>query len=450
VALASSIYVNFSEAVTAPSAAVFNLECPVGWPIGFYFIGSGSTVFTIVPTGNLPAGTTCTVTVYASEVSDADLIDPPDSPATDYSFTFQTESDPIVVQPAIQPPSTSGGPNTAALNAPVSTTPTIKVVFSEPVDLSTGSFTLTCPGAIALNVSPALPASNQTSFNISPGSALTDGANCTLTVVASNVKDTDSNDPPDQMADNYTITFTVDAGPSEILTETEVGNIFQDVTGAGANNVDLDSNIRLTFSEAVNVIFPANGLQCPAGNNIPVTMTGSGSSTITLNPTSDFIVNSSCLLNIPAANISDSLSNHPNSAVAHTFQVLDDDAPTVTTNPSNGAVGIAVNANITVTLSEPVTLTGSWFQLSCTVSGSRVSTGELTGTGINIIENTPDLVYTLDPTVDFALGDICTITIDSANVTDNDLIDPPNQLDGDASSDFVDGDADDYVATFST
>jgi hypothetical protein len=52
--------------------------------------------------------------------------------------------------------------------------------------------------------------------------------------------------------------------------------------------------------------------------------------------------------------------------------------------------------------------------------------------------------------VDFALGDICTITIDSANVTDNDLIDPPNQLDGDASSDFVDGDADDYVATFST
>ena len=50
----------------------------------------------------------------------------------------------------------------------------------------------------------------------------------------------------------------------------------------------------------------------------------------------------------------------------------------------------------------------------------------------------------------FSSGDLCTITIDSDNVVDNDLFDPPNQLDGNASLDVVDGDADDYVAVFST
>src|SRR5690606_13147843 len=153
--------------------------------------------------------------------------------------------------------------------------------------------------------------------------------------------------------------------------------------------------------------------------------------------------------NISDADTADAPDN-PVAAVAHTFQTVDDDAPTVTTNPINGGGNIAVNSNITVTFNEPVTLTGAWFDLSCTISGTRVSTGELTGTNITIIENTPDLVYTVDPTVEFAAGDVCTITLDSARVVDNDPIDPPNELDGDASADVTDGDADDYVSTFST
>ncbi len=176
--------------------------------------------------------------------------------------------------------------------------------------------------------------------------------------------------------------------------------------------------------------------------------------TLTLNPNVNLPINTTCVLNIPAANIADvDTADAPDTATAavnHTFQTVDDDAPIVTTNPTGGAGNVAVNSNITVTFNEPVTLTGGWFNLACTVSGNRVSTGELTGTGITITENTPDLVYTIDPTADLGTGDLCTITIDSANAVDNDLIDPPNELDGDSSGDIVDGDADDYVATFST
>jgi hypothetical protein len=102
-----------------------------------------------------------------------------------------------------------------------------------------------------------------------------------------------------------------------------------------------------------------------------------------------------------------------------------DEAPQATVNPSTGAT-VAANINLTVTFNEPVTLTGAWFALNCATSGNRVSTGELSGTGITIIENTPDLVYTIDPTADLAAGEACAVTIASADVADNDTIDPPD------------------------
>jgi hypothetical protein len=112
-----------------------------------------------------------------------------------------------------------------------------------------------------------------------------------------------------------------------------------------------------------------------------------------------------------------------------------DEAPQVVVNPSTGAT-VADSANVTVVFNESVTLTGAWFTLNCATSGNRVSTGELTGTGIVIIENTPDLVYTIDPTADFAAGEACTITIAAANVADNDTIDPPNNPAADAVVNF--------------
>jgi predicted extracellular nuclease len=80
------------------------------------------------------------------------------------------------------------------------------VTFSEPVTLAAGAITLSCSisGSVALSVS-----GGPTTFTADPASALVDGDVCTLTVVAASVSDTDTNDPPDQMAANVTTTFTV-------------------------------------------------------------------------------------------------------------------------------------------------------------------------------------------------------------------------------------------------
>lgn len=453
IATNSTIVIDFDEPVDVTTAS-FDLECPVGTPIAYTIGGSGTSSITLSPTALLPATATCTVTVNAAQISDSDLIDPPDNMAANYVFSFDTLADaaPRVDQPAINPASTSTGPNSASVDNPVSITPTLTIPFTEAVDATAGAFTLTCStsGSVTVNTTPALSALGVTSIDVSPAAALAVGETCNLTVNNGSISDTDPNDPPNSMAADFSLSFAVDTPPAETLTETELGDVFQNVTGAGSSNVDLDTNIQITFNEAVAVTFPANGLQCPAGNAVPVTVTTNNAVTVVLNPDINLPLNTLCVLNIPAANISDvdlaDAPDNPLAGVSHSFQTVDDDAPTVSSiSPADGNNTVAANTNIVINFGEPVTLTGAWFTLSCTLSGSRVSTGELTGTGIIIIENTPDLVYTIDPTVNFAPADVCTVTIAAANVADNDTIDPPNLLDG--NSDTIEGD--DFVSSFS-
>jgi uncharacterized repeat protein (TIGR01451 family) len=83
----SNITINFSESVNA-TASSFSVECPAGSPRTFALSASPAASFTLDPTADLPAGTTCTVTVFASQITDADAFDPPDQMAADYTFSF--------------------------------------------------------------------------------------------------------------------------------------------------------------------------------------------------------------------------------------------------------------------------------------------------------------------------------------------------------------------------
>ncbi len=88
VAQNSNITVNFSEPVNATNAS-FSLQCPTGSPQAFTLLNaSPSSSFTLDPTADLPAGTTCTVTVFGNQITDADNFDPPDQMAGDYTFSF--------------------------------------------------------------------------------------------------------------------------------------------------------------------------------------------------------------------------------------------------------------------------------------------------------------------------------------------------------------------------
>ncbi len=99
----------------------------------------------------------------------------------------------------------------------------------------------------------------------------------------------------------------------------------------------------------------------------------------------------------------------------------------VSTVPADGATNVARDAELTITFSEDVAVTGAWFELACEVSGGApiaVSTG-------------PAKVYVLDPAADFAPGERCTVTIRGAQVHDVDTDDPPDTLAADYAWSFT-------------
>ncbi len=110
-------------------------------------------------------------------------------------------------------------------------------------------------------------------------------------------------------------------------------------------------------------------------------------------------------------------------------QQAGDFAPSVSsTVPIDGASGVATDANISVTFSEDVNVSGSWFAIDCGTSGAHTAT----------VSGGP-ATFTLDPDTDFVNGDTCDVDIVAANVTDQDADDPPDAMTADASFTFTVG-----------
>ena len=87
-----------------------------------------------------------------------------------------------------------------------------------------------------------------------------------------------------------------------------------------------------------------------------------------------------------------------------------DAAPTVSAlAPTAGSLSVALNSNITITFSEAVSTTGSWFSLSCSASGNK--TAVVSGTGAT---------RTLNPDSDFTALETCTLTLLASGVSDVD------------------------------
>ncbi len=114
-----------------------------------------------------------------------------------------------------------------------------------------------------------------------------------------------------------------------------------------------------------------------------------------------------------ATNSFDALGCHPAAPCP-----IPETAPSVdSTSPTNGAADVAVGTNVALTFSEPVNVTGSWFDITCATSGQHsasVSGGPTT--------------FTLDADNDFAVGETCTVTVIASQVTDQDADDPPDNM----------------------
>ncbi len=111
---------------------------------------------------------------------------------------------------ADQPPAVSTVlPADGSTNVPL--LPAISMTFSEPVDVTGEWFRLSCAkgGSISTTTS-----GGPLTFTATPTSALSPADTCTGTIVRRKVTDLDIQDPPDQMAANFTWSFKTAASPT--------------------------------------------------------------------------------------------------------------------------------------------------------------------------------------------------------------------------------------------
>ncbi len=239
----SNIVINFSESVTA-TASAFALDC--GSPQTFAQSGSPNSSFTLTPNSVLPFSTTCTVTVSAGQITDTDANDPPDQMTSNLVFSFSTES-PIDNAPAVNNTTPANGAVNVAVNS------NIVVNFNESVDAGASAFALECGSqqAFAQTTSPS------NSFTLTPASALPYSTLCTVTVTAGQITDTDMNDPPDEMASDYTFSFTTADPPPPVATDVIINEVDADTPGTDAAEfVELyDGGVGNTMLDGLVLVF---------------------------------------------------------------------------------------------------------------------------------------------------------------------------------------------------
>ena len=368
-------------------------------------VTGGPTTFTINPNVDFTGGETCTVTIFAAQVADQDASDPPDNMAANFVFSFSTDAAPTVT--ATTP---TNGATQVANNTNVS------ITFSEPVDVTGNWFQLVGATSGTRNVVDTVVTGGPTTFTINPNVDFANGELVTVTVFAAQVADQDTGDPPQNMAANFVFSFTIDQAPS--VSATTPTN--------GATNQAINTNLSITFSEAVNVTGNWFQIACATSGtrNAADTVVTGGPTTFTINPNADFANAEVCTVTVFAAQVTDQDSGDPpDNMVANfvfSFTTIDI-APTVTaTTPTNGAINQATNTDVTVTFSEPVNVTGNWFQLVCTSSGTR-------NPADTVVTGGPS-TFTINPNVDFTAGETCTVTIFAAQVTDQDSVDPPDNM----------------------
>jgi len=131
---------------------------------------------------------------------------------------------------------------------------------------------------------------------------------------------------------------------------------------------------------------------------------------------------------ITASQISDVDSGDPPDNLAANYSAsftVDANPQIASTSPNDGSTGVATNSNISITWTEAVTMTSA--SISCASSGSHTST----------LSTSNSITCTVDPDTDFAHNELCTVTIFSSTVTDNDTNDPPDNPGPDISWQFT-------------
>jgi hypothetical protein len=210
-----------------------------------------------------------------------------------YTITDGTYSDTGIVSvllPDDAPTVVSTVP--ADLATGVAENSTITVNFSESVSATTASFTISCVDAsanavvipYALSPSPSASFVLTPNLNVSTNDHLRVGDNCTVTVLAAQIHDTDLNDPPDTLAADYLFSFKV---PPVAANDT-----FTPTAGAILPNVIINSagsGFSVNANDTVGTAtFNSTTLTSAAGGTVVLQGTGANMGQFTYDPPAGF------------------------------------------------------------------------------------------------------------------------------------------------------------------
>lgn len=312
---------------------------------------------------------------------------------------------------------------------------TITLTFSESVAFSGTGTTVDCGG----NVSFTVGGSGTDSIILTPDSDLPGGANCTVSVAAADVTDTDAIDPPDNPVQDESFSFTTVDQPPVVDTVVPANN---------ADPVASDTDIELTFSEEVAVTGNWAEVNCTSSGiqdvNSGLAVTDNNP-TFTLDPATDFAAGKTCTVTVFAAQVNDTDGIPPDAMASNFTSIFTiDQAPGLTlveaevadvfntvngTFPGNGLINTDADTGIRLTFSEAVSITNDGVQVNCTVSGLQSTTaGTLTDNGTTMVTWTPGSTFTP--------GETCTVMFNTTDVNDTDTVDPPDNLTTTASFQF--------------
>lgn len=420
----TTVRVDFSESVSAPAAA-FTLNCTTSGNVAFGVTPLvAATSFTLTPGAALANGETCTLTVLANQIDDTDPVDPPDDMAADFVSTFVVDEPPTVTTTTPADNATGVLPNDP-----------ITVVSDEQVSVNNGSptFDVDCTNSPNHPFTLAPAPGPDTTFVLTPTMPYPLGDTCVVTVIASTIADADAGDPPNTLdgnndgveGDNYIFDFYIDEPVPTVTTTTPLN---------AATNVPTSIAVDIVFSEAVNFSAGSFTFDCAPGGAIAFSLSPvSLATTVTLTPAANLPVGSTCTVNVIANQVSDADLLDPQDLMAadYAFSFTTDAPPAVAiTTPTDNTSGVAVNSSLSITFNEAVNVTSDWFQLVCTVSGTRLASApDVTVTG-------GLTTYNIDPASDFSNSEVCTVTVFAAQVTDTDPNDPPDNMPVDYVFDF--------------
>jgi Predicted extracellular nuclease len=196
------------------NSTALTISCPTGLPISD-FVGYGTTANCFEGSGPTPApSNTTSVIRLGNGATDTD------NNAADFVAGAPDPDNSADTAPSVS----STTPADGAANVLVSSN--IDVTFSEPVNATSSSFTISCgtsgPHTAAVTGGP-------TTYTLNPDTDFVITESCTVTVVAAQVTDQDTDDPPDNMTADFGFSFATE-GPVCSQTFTPIYSI----EGSGA------------------------------------------------------------------------------------------------------------------------------------------------------------------------------------------------------------------------